>query len=103
MGLRELWAVWSSGRHAQLKMPRGRVLSQITLLLSLKLTSHESGRVSVRLADDGSFDAVFPAGTYIVTLVPCGYLGCSSIFPVTVTLDAGTVTSESFSIDSGIR
>lgn len=71
--------------------------------LVLELTSQEIGQVSVRLADDGSYDATLPAGTYTINLAPCGYVGCAAVFPRVVTVEAGTVTTENFSIDTGIR
>ena len=72
--------------------------------LVLVLTPFSQGTpVQVGLTADGFYDVVVPAGSYSITLVPCGELGCSRVFPSTVVLEAGTVTTENFSIDTGIR
>jgi len=72
--------------------------------LVLVLTPVNQGTpIQVGITCDGFFTASVPAGAYSITLVPCGEVGCSRVFPVTIAVEAGTETTENFRIDTGIR
>ena len=57
------------------------------------------------LSSSGHYSALLPAGTYTVTgLSPsCPWAGCSSAFPVEITVVGGMQVVENFDIDTGIR
>ncbi len=70
---------------------------------TLVLTSPDGTEIRIQLASDGAYEASLPAGTYTITLEPCAELGCSSVFPQTVALEPGTVTTLNLPINTGIR
>ncbi len=73
-----------SGRELVLQQPGGVVLQ-------------------VPLQSDGTFEFVFPIGTYTVHMSPCEYLGCQAAFPVSVDIMDGETTTLNIDIDTGIR
>lgn len=57
------------------------------------------------LSPSGHYSILLPAGSYSVTgLVPsCPWLGCSSAFPKTITVEGGMQLVFNVDIDTGIR
>ncbi len=73
----------------------------------LRLTSTTMGPtpvpIEILLADDGTFRATVPAGTYRVDVTACLWLGCSRSLPVMTTVQATQTTMLNVDIDTGIR
>ena len=59
--------------------------------------------LNVSLRPDGTFEGVAPIGTYAIHLDRCEYLGCQSVFPVTVEIRDGETSTLNIDIDTGIR
>jgi hypothetical protein len=58
-----------------------------------------------QISPNGHYSILLPAGVYEVTgLSPsCAWVGCSSAFPVTMTVEGGMQLVRDFNIDTGIR
>ncbi len=78
---------------------------------SLVFTPHCPGSSSncqpimAALGPGGHYSVLLPAGEYVVTgLSPsCNWMGCSSSFPKTVTVEGGMQLVFNVDIDTGIR
>lgn len=58
---------------------------------------------SVPLEADGSYSIALVSGKYIVSMGSCGWIGCSSALPRTISVSAGGTTLLNITIDTGIR
>ena len=59
--------------------------------------------LNVLLRPDGTFEGVVPIGTYEIHLDRCEYLGCQSVFPLSVEIRDGETSTLNIDIDTGIR
>jgi hypothetical protein len=60
-------------------------------------------RVEIPMNGTGHFTAKVRAGIYTLTMSNCTFLGCSRVFPMTVTVKPDQTTTLSIEIDTGIR
>ena len=60
-------------------------------------------RVEIPMNGTGYFKEEVRAGTYTLTMTDCTFLGCSRVFPMTVTVTQGQTTALQINIDTGIR
>jgi hypothetical protein len=59
--------------------------------------------VEIPMNGTGYFKEEVRAGTYTLTMTDCTFLGCSRVFPMTVTVTQGQTTALQINIDTGIR
>lgn len=81
-------------------------MSGYSIVFTPQCEGHTACVVSTApLSPSGHYSALLPAGTYTVTgLYPsCPWLGCSTAFPATVTVEGGMQTVFDVQIDTGIR
>lgn len=81
-------------------------MSGYSLVFSPQCSGDTACDVSMApLSPSGHYSALLPAGVYTVTsLYPsCPWLGCSTAFPKTVTVEGGMQTVLDIQIDTGIR
>ncbi len=60
-------------------------------------------RVEILMNGTGYFSAEVRVGTYTLTMTECTFLGCSRVFPMTVTIKPNQTTTIDINIDTGIR
>jgi hypothetical protein len=60
-------------------------------------------RTEIPINGTGYFRAEVRSGTYTLTMSDCSFLGCSRVFPMTVTINPGQTTVIQINIDTGIR
>ncbi len=56
----------------------------------------------IRFSGSGTFSVELPPSTYVITLTPSGIDSAAGL-PVTVTIEAGKITTLTIQIDTGIR
>ena len=69
----------------------------------LLLQQDGSEPIRVPFQPDGTFRAVVPAGSYMVELTDCEFLGCRDALPVPVEIRDGETATLNIDIDTGIR
>jgi hypothetical protein len=57
----------------------------------------------INLQADGNFEAKISAGTYILNLSDCTFLGCQRSLPKTIIIEENKTTEINIDIDTGIR
>lgn len=60
-------------------------------------------RIEIPINGTGYIRAEVRSGTYTLTMTHCIFLGCSRVFPMTVTINPGQTTAIKINIDTGIR
>ena len=59
--------------------------------------------IQVPMNGTGYFRATVSAGTYTVMMTNCTFIGCSRVFPMSVSVDTGKTTVLQINKDTGIR
>ena len=83
--------------------PRPKPVGDVYASREVLLRQEKMEPIRLPLRSDGTFQAVIPAGRYIVEVTDCEFLGCQNALPVLIDIRDRETATLNIDIDTGIR